>query len=136
MGRKARNHSAAMTWLPGFEPEGYESALLGIASSLMQPAVFAPPALLTREVASAASAVARSALIHVSQPASAIVMDALSVICDARVEDTEPVAPAPMIEDIAVADRHYLLAQGRVVESMGNPEFQERKTELLEHLGL
>ena len=35
-----------------------------------------------------------------------------------------------------VADRHYLLAQGRVVESMGNPEFQERKTELLEHLGL
>ena len=35
-----------------------------------------------------------------------------------------------------VADRHYLLAQGRVVESMGNDDFQERKTELLEHLGL
>ncbi|MCE1179646.1 MAG: ABC transporter ATP-binding protein [Micrococcales bacterium] len=35
-----------------------------------------------------------------------------------------------------VADRHYLLAQGRVVESLGNEEFQSRTTELLEYLGM
>lgn len=107
MGRKARNYSAAMTWLPGFEPDGYESALLGISSTLMRPAVFAPPALQTREVAVAASAVARSALIHVSQQAPATVMEALSVICDPRVDDSEPADPAPVIEEIAVIDRHW-----------------------------
>jgi branched-chain amino acid transport system ATP-binding protein len=35
-----------------------------------------------------------------------------------------------------VADRHYLLAQGRVVESLDNREFVERESELLEHLGI
>jgi branched-chain amino acid transport system ATP-binding protein len=35
-----------------------------------------------------------------------------------------------------VADRHYLLAQGRVVESLDNDTFQERTTELLEYLGM
>jgi branched-chain amino acid transport system ATP-binding protein len=35
-----------------------------------------------------------------------------------------------------VADRHYLLAQGRVVESLDNREFVEREGELLEHLGI
>jgi branched-chain amino acid transport system ATP-binding protein len=35
-----------------------------------------------------------------------------------------------------VADRHYLLAQGRVVESLDNESFQSRTTELLEHLGM
>jgi branched-chain amino acid transport system ATP-binding protein len=35
-----------------------------------------------------------------------------------------------------VADRHYLLAQGRVVESLDNHEFVEREDELLEHLGI
>lgn len=35
-----------------------------------------------------------------------------------------------------VADRHYLLAQGRVVESLDNHEFIEREEELLEHLGI
>jgi branched-chain amino acid transport system ATP-binding protein len=35
-----------------------------------------------------------------------------------------------------VADRHYLLAQGRVVESLDNHEFVEREEELLEHLGI
>jgi branched-chain amino acid transport system ATP-binding protein len=35
-----------------------------------------------------------------------------------------------------VADRHNLLAQGRVVESLDNTEFTARKTELLEHLGI
>ena len=35
-----------------------------------------------------------------------------------------------------VADRHYLLAQGRVVESLDNDEFTARKSELLEHLGI
>jgi len=35
-----------------------------------------------------------------------------------------------------VADRHYLLAQGRVVESLDNTEFVEREQELLEHLGI
>jgi branched-chain amino acid transport system ATP-binding protein len=35
-----------------------------------------------------------------------------------------------------VADRHYLLAQGRVVESLDNASFQSRTTELLEHLGM
>jgi branched-chain amino acid transport system ATP-binding protein len=35
-----------------------------------------------------------------------------------------------------VADRHYLLAQGRVVESLDNHEFVEREHELLEHLGI
>jgi branched-chain amino acid transport system ATP-binding protein len=35
-----------------------------------------------------------------------------------------------------VADRHYLLAQGRVVESLDNHEFVDREEELLEHLGI
>lgn len=35
-----------------------------------------------------------------------------------------------------VADRHNLLAQGEVVESLDNAEFQSRTTELLEHLGM
>jgi branched-chain amino acid transport system ATP-binding protein len=35
-----------------------------------------------------------------------------------------------------VADRHFLLAQGRVVESLDNESFVEREEELLEHLGI
>lgn len=35
-----------------------------------------------------------------------------------------------------VADRHYLLAQGRVVESLDNEQFVAREDELLEHLGI
>ncbi|WP_152186069.1 ABC transporter ATP-binding protein [Segeticoccus rhizosphaerae] len=35
-----------------------------------------------------------------------------------------------------VADRHYLLAQGRVVEQLDNAQFQAREHELLEHLGI
>jgi branched-chain amino acid transport system ATP-binding protein len=35
-----------------------------------------------------------------------------------------------------VADRHYLLAQGRVVEHLANEEFGRRREELLEHLGM
>ena len=35
-----------------------------------------------------------------------------------------------------VADRHYLLAQGRVVEGLDNQEFVARQEELLEHLGI
>ena len=35
-----------------------------------------------------------------------------------------------------VADRHYLLAQGRIVASLDNHEFVEREQELLEHLGI
>ena len=35
-----------------------------------------------------------------------------------------------------VADRHVLLAQGRVVERLDNAEFVQRKGELLQHLGM
>ena len=35
-----------------------------------------------------------------------------------------------------VADRHVLLAQGRVVERLDNYEFAQRKGELLDYLGL
>jgi branched-chain amino acid transport system ATP-binding protein len=35
-----------------------------------------------------------------------------------------------------VADRHHLLAQGRVVESLDNDEFRSRREQLLEHLGM
>jgi branched-chain amino acid transport system ATP-binding protein len=35
-----------------------------------------------------------------------------------------------------VADRHYLLAQGRVVEQLDNRSFLARESELLEHLGV
>ena len=35
-----------------------------------------------------------------------------------------------------VADRHHLLAQGSVVESLDNSEFAARQHELLEHLGI
>ncbi len=35
-----------------------------------------------------------------------------------------------------VADRHYLLVQGRVVEGLANEEFVARESELLEHLGM
>jgi len=35
-----------------------------------------------------------------------------------------------------VADRHYLLSQGRIVEHMENAEFVAREHDLLEHLGV
>jgi branched-chain amino acid transport system ATP-binding protein len=35
-----------------------------------------------------------------------------------------------------VADRHYLLSQGRIVETLDNSEFQRREVELLGHLGI
>jgi branched-chain amino acid transport system ATP-binding protein len=35
-----------------------------------------------------------------------------------------------------VADRHYLIAQGRVVESLDNAEVRQREHELLEYLGI
>ena len=35
-----------------------------------------------------------------------------------------------------VAHRHNLLAQGRVVERLGNDEFRERREELMTHLGM
>jgi len=35
-----------------------------------------------------------------------------------------------------IADRHYLLAQGRVVESLDNAEVRARERELLTHLGI
>jgi branched-chain amino acid transport system ATP-binding protein len=35
-----------------------------------------------------------------------------------------------------VADRHYLLSQGRVVETLDNAEFQRREGELLKYLGI
>ncbi|MHB1173259.1 MAG: ABC transporter ATP-binding protein [Lacisediminihabitans sp.] len=35
-----------------------------------------------------------------------------------------------------VADRHYLLAQGRVVEQLDNATFQAREGELLEYMGI
>ncbi|MEV0291487.1 MULTISPECIES: ABC transporter ATP-binding protein [unclassified Kribbella] len=35
-----------------------------------------------------------------------------------------------------VADRHYLLAQGRVVQTLDNTEVKEREHELLEYLGI
>ncbi|AVT28424.1 MULTISPECIES: ABC transporter ATP-binding protein [unclassified Plantactinospora] len=35
-----------------------------------------------------------------------------------------------------VADRHYLLSQGRVVETLDNSEFRRREGELLTHLGI
>jgi branched-chain amino acid transport system ATP-binding protein len=35
-----------------------------------------------------------------------------------------------------VADRHYLLSQGRIVETLDNSEFQQREGELLKHLGI
>ncbi len=35
-----------------------------------------------------------------------------------------------------VADRHYLLAEGRVVEQLGNDEVRKRERELLTHLGI
>ena len=35
-----------------------------------------------------------------------------------------------------VADRHYLLAEGRIVESMDNEEVRAREHELLEYLGI
>jgi branched-chain amino acid transport system ATP-binding protein len=35
-----------------------------------------------------------------------------------------------------VADRHYLLAEGRIVESLDNDEMQAREHELLDYLGI
>ncbi len=35
-----------------------------------------------------------------------------------------------------IADRHYLLAQGRVVESLDNAQVRSREQELLTHLGI
>jgi ABC-type branched-chain amino acid transport systems, ATPase component len=35
-----------------------------------------------------------------------------------------------------VADRHFLLAQGRIVESLANADVRTREHELLQYLGL
>ncbi|MEV4760022.1 ABC transporter ATP-binding protein [Micromonospora sp. NPDC049559] len=35
-----------------------------------------------------------------------------------------------------VADRHYLLGQGRIVETLDNADFRRREGELLKHLGI
>jgi branched-chain amino acid transport system ATP-binding protein len=35
-----------------------------------------------------------------------------------------------------VADRHYLLAEGRIARSMDNAEVSDRRAELLEYLGI
>ena len=35
-----------------------------------------------------------------------------------------------------VADRHYLIAQGSVIQALDNQEFIARETDLLEHLGI
>jgi branched-chain amino acid transport system ATP-binding protein len=35
-----------------------------------------------------------------------------------------------------VADRHYLLAQGQIVEALANQEVIARESELLRHLGV
>ncbi|MFC6022147.1 ABC transporter ATP-binding protein [Plantactinospora solaniradicis] len=35
-----------------------------------------------------------------------------------------------------VADRHYLLSQGRIVETLDNSDLQRREGELLKHLGI
>jgi len=35
-----------------------------------------------------------------------------------------------------VADRHYLLSQGRIVETLDNDEFRRREGDLLKHLGI
>ncbi|MEO3928699.1 ABC transporter ATP-binding protein [Micromonosporaceae bacterium B7E4] len=35
-----------------------------------------------------------------------------------------------------VADRHYLLSQGRIVETLDNADFRRREGELLKHLGI
>jgi branched-chain amino acid transport system ATP-binding protein len=35
-----------------------------------------------------------------------------------------------------VADRHYLLSQGRIVEALDNAQFQRREGELLKYLGI
>src|SRR5579872_281393 len=37
---------------------------------------------------------------------------------------------------MGVADRHYLMAHGRIVESLSNAEMIARQNELLEHLGV
>jgi branched-chain amino acid transport system ATP-binding protein len=37
---------------------------------------------------------------------------------------------------MAVADRHYLLAEGTVVQTFGNTEIAAREHELLRHLGV
>ena len=36
----------------------------------------------------------------------------------------------------SVADRHYLISQGRVVEALDNAEMKQRQDELLEYLGI
>jgi branched-chain amino acid transport system ATP-binding protein len=35
-----------------------------------------------------------------------------------------------------IADRHYLLAQGRIVEALNNADVRQREGELLAYLGL
>ncbi len=89
--------------------------------------------------------------------ARALHMGARMLLCD---EPTEGLAPVVVgqIRDIlreataqgvavllieqnlhfatTVAHRHYLLAQGRIVESLDSTEVREREHELLEHLGI
>ena len=72
--------------------------------------------------------------------------EGLAPVIDARIgeiirEVKETGAGVLLIEQnvkfaATVADRHYLLAQGRVVESLDNDAFVEREEELLEHLGI
>ena len=63
MGRKSLpTFTAASSWLPGFEPAGYEGAQLVLKSEFMQPVLKAPPPSRLREVSVAAAVVTYRAL--------------------------------------------------------------------------
>lgn len=59
------------------------------------------------------------------------------IICDIKAQGVAVLLVEQNVKFAStVADRHNLLAQGEVVESLDNSEFQSRTTELLEHLGM
>jgi branched-chain amino acid transport system ATP-binding protein len=59
------------------------------------------------------------------------------IICDVKAAGVAVLLVEQNVKFAAtVADRHYLLAQGRVVESLSNESFQSRESELLTYLGV
>ena len=59
------------------------------------------------------------------------------IICDIKAAGVAVLLVEQNVKFAAtVADRHYLLAQGQVVESLSNKSFQSRESELLTYLGI
>jgi N12 class adenine-specific DNA methylase len=103
MGRKAhRQSAAASSWLPGFEPDGFESAHLGPGQMLIDPVSASPPSPPTPvAVAAAISTFAAFGQLG-SNSLSVATKDALEITQSPALQELqEPTIASPAVDDMA-----------------------------------